>query len=220
MIETKRPVRHIVVHCHPELESFNASMAAAYCAEVKQHGHEAISRDLYAMGFDPVLKAGERSGMAFRQRPDVRDELAIIQGADVFVLIYPIWFGGPPAILKGYLERVLGSGAMPLQFKQEAASGVLAHQRLVSFTSSATDEHWLATQGQLESLISGFDRYIEHGFAMQPSQHFHFGSVTAGMEPQEIEQYLHEVTARARLLCLNLDRDASSLAEATAIRTL
>ncbi len=209
MTDTKRTLRHIVVHCHPELESFNASMAATYCAEVTQHGHEAISRDLYAMGFDPVLKASERPGMAFRQMTDVHDELEIIRAADVFVLIYPIWFGGPPAMLKGYLERVLGSGAMPLQFKQEAAAGVLAHKRLVSFTSSATDEHWLATQGQLESLISGFDRYIEHGFAMQPSQHFHFGSITSGMEPEEIQRYLHEVKARAQLLCLNLDREVA-----------
>ena len=207
-----RAIRHIVVHCHPEPESFNAAMAAGYCAAVRQHGHEAITRDLYAMGFDPVLKASERPGMAFRQAADVRDELDMIRGADVFVLIYPIWFGGPPAMLKGYLERVLGSGALPLQFKQEAAAGVLAHKRLVSFTSSATDEHWLATQGQLESLVSGFDRYIEHGFAMRPSRHFHFGSVTTGTAAAEIERHLHEVRSRARLLCLNLDQETAVVA--------
>lgn len=201
--------RHIVVRCHPEQEGFNASIARAYCAEVRQHGHAAFVRDLYSIGFDPVLKSVERPGMAFRQMPDVANELEIIGGADVFVLIYPIWFGGPPAMLKGYIERVLGTGAMPLQFKQEVATGVLSRKRLVSFTSSATDEHWLATQGQLESLISGFDRYIEHGFAMRPSQHFHFGSITSGMEPEVIERHLHEVKARARLLCLNLDREAA-----------
>jgi NAD(P)H dehydrogenase (quinone) len=211
MTDTKRSPRHIVIRCHPEPESFNAAMAKAYCTEVEQHGHETIVRDLYAMGFDPVLKAQERPGMAFRRMPDVEAELAIIQGGDVFVLIYPIWFGGPPAMLKGYVERVLGSGAMPLQLKQEAARGVLEKKRLVSFTSSGTDEHWLSTQGQLQSLISGFDRYIEHGFAMQPAQHFHFGSITAGMEPADIERHLHEVTARARILCLNLDRSSAPI---------
>ncbi|MDQ2878237.1 MAG: NAD(P)H-dependent oxidoreductase [Pseudomonadota bacterium] len=209
MPKTDHVPRHIVVRCHPEQESFNASMASAYCAEVKQHGHDAFVRDLYSIGFDPVLKSVERPGMAFRQMPDVANELEIIRGADVFVLIYPIWFGGPPAMLKGYIERVLGTGAMPLQFKQEQATGVLEHKRLGSFTSSATDEHWLATQGQLESLISGFDRYIEHGFAMQPSQHFHFGSISSGMEPEVIERHLHEVKARARLLCQSMDHTAA-----------
>lgn len=207
MPDTKRTQRHIVIRCHPEQKSFNAAMATAYCTAVKQHGHEAFVRDLYAMGFDPVLKGVERPGMAFRQMPDVLNELEIIRGGDVFVLIYPIWFGGPPAMLKGYIERVLGTGAMPLQFKQEAASGVLAHKRLLSFTSSATDEHWLATQGQLESLVSGFDRYIEHGFAMQPSQHFHFGSITPGMAPETIDQHLHEVKYRAQLMCQSLDNE-------------
>ncbi|MEO8723385.1 MAG: NAD(P)H-dependent oxidoreductase [Sphingobium sp.] len=209
MPDSNHVPRHIVVRCHPEQESFNASMATAYCAEVRQHGHEAIVRDLYSMGFDPVLKSVERPGMGFRQMPDVLNELEIVGSADVFVLVYPIWFGGPPAMLKGYIERVLGTGAMPLRFMQEAATGVLAHKRLVSFTSSATDEHWLATQGQLESLISGFDRYIEHGFAMQPSQHFHFGSITSGMMPEVIEGNLHEVKARARLLCQSLDNQAA-----------
>jgi len=212
MTDANRPHRHIVVRCHPEQESFNAAMATAYCAEVRQHGHDAFVRDLYSMGFDPVLKSVERPGMAFRQMPDVANELEIIRDTDVFVLIYPIWFGGPPAMLKGYIERVLGTGAMPLKFAQEAATGVLAGKRLVSFTSSATDAHWLATQGQLESLISGFDRYIEHGFAMKPSQHFHFGSISSGMEPNLIEGHLNEVKARARLLCLALDDEAKAAA--------
>jgi len=209
MTDTKRPYRHIVIRCHPEPEGFNAAMAKAYCAEAEKHGHKTLVRDLYGMAFDPVLRASERPGLAFKPSPDVEQELAVIAGGDVFVLIYPIWFGGPPAMLKGYVERVLGSGAMPLQFKQETASGVMAKKRLVSFTSSGTDGHWLATQGQLESLISGFDRYIEHGFAMHPSEHYHFGSITAGTEPAEIERCLHEVKARAALLCTNMDRAAA-----------
>ena len=207
MSDAPRRLRHVVIRCHPDQDSLNAAMAAAYTTEVEQHGHEVVLRDLYAMGFDPVLKSSERPGMAFRETADVHDELAVIAGADVFVLVYPIWFGGPPAMLKGYIERVLGSTAMPLQFAQEASHGILTGKRLVTFSTSATESHWLATQGQMQSLVAGFDRYIEHGFAMQPSQHYHFGGITAGMEPGEITRILHEVTERARVLCLNLDRE-------------
>lgn len=201
--------RHIVVRCHPEQESFNASMANAYCNEVRQHGHQTFVRDLYSMGFDPVLKSVERVGPGYRQMPDVVDELEIIRGADVFVLVYPIWFGGPPAMLKGYLERVLGTGAMPLQFKQRASTGVLKGKRLVSFTSSATDPHWLENEGQLGALIAGFDRYLEHGFSMQPSEHFHFGSITAGMDSAIVDGHLQDVRVQARALCESIDQKAS-----------
>lgn len=193
--------RHIVVRCHPEQQSFNAAMASAYCAEVRQQGHEVFVRDLYAMGFDPVLKSVERAGPDRRTMPDVRDELDIIGGADVFVLVYPIWFGGPPAMLKGYLERVLGTGTRPDQFRQRAAPGVLAGKRMVSFSSSAADEHWLATEGQFDALITGFDRYIEHGFAMAPSEHIHFGEIVDGIDSATIDAHLAAVRVHARRVC-------------------
>jgi len=200
--------RHIVVLCHPEQHSFNAAMASAYCADVRQHGHDVLVRDLYAMGFDPVLKSVERAGPDLRSMPDVRDEQAVIAGADVFVLVYPIWFGGPPAMLKGYLERVLGMGAMPARLPNHAATGVLTGKRLLSFTSSATDSEWLATQGQLDALITGFDRYIEHGFAMQKSDHVHFGAVTADLDPSVFDRHRQQVQAQARSTCAAIDEMA------------
>lgn len=104
----EEPVSHIIVLSHPEQESFNASVASAYCAAARETGDKAIVRDLYSMGFDPVLRSIERPGPDFRRLSDVEQELEIIANADVFVLVYPLWFGTPPAMLKGYVERVLG----------------------------------------------------------------------------------------------------------------
>lgn len=200
-----KPPRHVVILCHPEQDSFNAAMAAAYSATVREQGHEVIVRDLYAMGFHPVLKSAERPGPGERQFADVAEELAVLKDSDVFVLVYPIWFGGPPAMLKGYVERVLGSGVLPDAVYEGTAKGVLAGKQLLSFTTSGLKEIWLDELGQLRALTQAFDHYIEHAFAMAPSRHVHFGHITPDMEPGWARRHLEEVRGQARAIVRALD---------------
>jgi len=197
---------HIVVLCHPDNDSFNASVSKAYCAAVRELGHRALVRDLYAMGFEPVLKGAERPGADFRQFRDVTDELDIIGDAAVFVLVYPIWFGTPPAMLKGYVERVLGSGVGPNAVQARSAKGVLAGKKMISFTSSASSEFWLDEQGQVNGLKSCFDHYIEHAFGMLPSRHIHFGHIVAGLDAHFVDQHLADVRAEARTIAGEIDQ--------------
>jgi len=197
---------HIVVLCHPDNDSFNASVAKAYCAAVRELGHRALVRDLYAMGFEPVLKGAERPGVEFHQFRDVTDELDIIRDAAAFVLVYPIWFGTPPAMLKGYVERVLGSGVGPAAVETRSAKGVLAGKKMISFTSSASSEIWLDQQGQVNGLKSCFDHYIEHAFGMLPSKHIHFGHIVEGMEAHIVDQHLADVRTEARTIAGEIDQ--------------
>lgn len=201
------PPRHIVVLCHPEQDSFNASIANTYTHAVRGHGHEVIVRDLYGMGFHPALKWGERPGVTARQFQDIDDELSIIRNTDIFVLVYPIWFGSQPAMLKGYIERVFGSGVVPQEVRDGSAHGALSGKRMLSFTSSGLPESWLDEQGQLECLIRGFDHYMQHAFSMLPSRHFHFGSISAAMEPGCVEEHLNEVRQHAHDVVRELDQE-------------
>jgi len=194
--------RHAVVLCHPERASFNHAIAEAYCTAVKGLGHDVVLRDLYAMQFDPVLKAEERPTVSgFRRSPDVDAELAQLRNCDVFVLVYPIWFGTPPAMMKGYVERVLGSGIDPKSVQQRSPTSFLAGKRLVSFTTSAMSAPWLNEQGEWMSLRYLFDRYLTNAFAMLPDQHVHFGGIVPGMSQRWADQYLYDVTQQARHVC-------------------
>src|SRR3546814_15627691 len=61
--------------------------------------------------FDPVLKANEQPGKeGYAPRPENVAEREHLEKLDVLTFVYPVWFGTPPAMLKGYLERVVGSG--------------------------------------------------------------------------------------------------------------
>lgn len=165
------PGRHAVILCHPDRDSFNHAVADAYCGAVRAAGHTAVLRDLYAMEFDPVLKSTEQPTRAtFALSPDVSAELALLRGSDVFVLIYPIWFGSPPAMMNGYIERVLGSGVSPQDERDRAGSALLGNKRLVSFTTATNANVWLDEQGQPQGLRSAVDTYLVHAFGMHAQE--------------------------------------------------
>lgn len=211
--------RHAVILCHPDPASFNRSIADTYCAEVERHGQEAVLRDLYAMNFDPVLKAQERPTISdFATSPDVDQELAILRGCDMFVLVYPIWFGTPPAMMKGYVERVLGSGVDPKAMKARSATSFLAGKRLLSFTTSATSAPWLSEQGEWLALRQLFDHYLTNAFAMQPDEHVHFAGIVPDMEARWIEQHLYDVRQHARRTCALITAERHKVAQSESAR--
>jgi NAD(P)H dehydrogenase (quinone) len=102
-------MRVLVVYCHPVPDSFNAAVRDAVLRGLKTAGHEAELVDLYAEGFNPVLSEGERRNYHTEGAniAPVADELARLKGADGLVFVYPTWWYGPPAMLKGWLDRVL-----------------------------------------------------------------------------------------------------------------
>lgn len=117
----------LIVYAHPEPTSFNAALKDCAVAAIRAAGHQAEVSDLYAEQFNPIagrhdfntvtdparfhyqgeqLLAAERDGFA----EDIRREQQRVNRADVIILQFPLWWGGPPAILKGWFERVLAYG--------------------------------------------------------------------------------------------------------------
>jgi NAD(P)H dehydrogenase (quinone) len=200
-----RTGRHAVILCHPDPGSFNHVVAEAYCNAVRGAGQEIVLRDLYALGFDPVLKANERPTVAHPVRSrDVMAELELISGSDVFVLIYPIWFGSPPAMMKGYIERVLGTGVRPEAIQKRVGTDLLGGKRLLSLTTSAASNSWLNEQGQEQGLSSVLDQYLVHAFGMHSQDHKHFDRITPDLSEQFADQYFLEVVTHARRTCAQI----------------
>jgi putative NADPH-quinone reductase len=101
-------MRVLVVHCHPCPESYSAALRAAVMDGLAEAGHETRLIDLYAEGFDPVLR---REGWRDYEDPllnrrDVAAHVAALQWAEALVFVYPTWWYGLPAMLKGWLDRV------------------------------------------------------------------------------------------------------------------
>lgn len=194
--------KHVVVLSHPDADSFNMAVAQAYCETVRGLGHQAVLRDLYRMDFDPVLKGSERpTAPDFALSPDVVAELEVIGGADIFVLVYPIWFGTPPAMIKGYVERVLGAGFSHKSARTHAFSPLLGGKQLLSFTTSGSSKQWLTDQDALVSLQTVFDGYLARIFSMASPDHVHFDSVADDLDLHAVAGKIDQVEGRARQMC-------------------
>ena len=100
--------RYLVVHAHPVAESFNAAMRDAVVDTLTDAGAVVRSRDLYAEEFDPLLSPQERRDhfAPAHDKPQVADHIADLQWAEHLVLVYPTWWSGAPAMLKGWFDRV------------------------------------------------------------------------------------------------------------------
>jgi NAD(P)H dehydrogenase (quinone) len=102
----------LYVYCHPLPESYHAAIRAEATRTLAMAGHDVDLLDLYAEGFDPVLTAAAR-----RQYHDpehnqkgVESYVARLLAAEALVVQFPSWCFGPPAMLKGFFDRLLMPG--------------------------------------------------------------------------------------------------------------
>lgn len=107
----------VIINGHPDKESFNTALAEAYkkgAVQSTQHVTEIIVSDLK---FNPNLQYGYRKRMELE--PDLLEAWEKIKQADHLVWIHPVWWGGLPAILKGFIDRLFLPG---LSFKPKKNS--------------------------------------------------------------------------------------------------
>ncbi|MBO7679690.1 MAG: NAD(P)H-dependent oxidoreductase [Thermoguttaceae bacterium] len=101
----------LVVLGHPNPgNSFNRAIAETVCAALRDMGHTALLRDLYAEGFDPTLPFGEEKQAIEELPEELQKEIAEVRECDGIVIVHPNWWGTPPALLKGWIDRVFRAG--------------------------------------------------------------------------------------------------------------
>jgi len=127
----------LVVYCHPDATSFTAAVRDAVVDSRRPAGHEVRVRDLYADGFEARLSAEERRNHRMPgPRPAVAGYADELRWCQHLVLVYPTWWSGQPAMLKGWIDRVWVQGvAWDLP---EGASRVRARLRNIRRITAVT----------------------------------------------------------------------------------
>jgi NAD(P)H dehydrogenase (quinone) len=134
----------LVVYAHPNPQSFNHAILDAFLEGLSKAGHESDVMDLYSMDFDPCLAVEDfvriRSGS---NSEDVLSLQARINKADVLVVIHPNWWGGVPAILKGWIDRVFSLG-YAYAFDQESGTlqGLLDIKKSIIISTCGSSEEF------------------------------------------------------------------------------
>jgi len=99
----------LIVLGHPDPESFNHALATGVREVLLAGGHDVTLRDLAAEGFDPRLTVAELDGKGAMPE-DIRPHIEELGAAEGIVIVHPNWWGQPPAVLKGWIDRVFRPG--------------------------------------------------------------------------------------------------------------
>ncbi len=102
-------MRILLILAHPNSNSFNHALAHAVRKAVMAQGHQVVFHDLHAEAFDPILPTEEIPEHG-KVPPLIRQHCAELAAADGIVIVHPNWWGQPPAILKGWIDRVIRPG--------------------------------------------------------------------------------------------------------------
>lgn len=188
--------KHAIIVAHPNLDSFNLSVARRYQESVEALGIETIVRDLYREDFDPALKQGEMPRRAdFAPELDIVRERKLIGDAAVFAFVYPLWFNAPPAMLLGYIQRVFGVGFGYSSQHNGPNGRLLIGRSMISFSSSGAPAEWLRTEGGWDALRNLFDDHVAEVCGMNVLDHRHYGRVQNTTPTCRIEAHLGDVDA-------------------------
>jgi NAD(P)H dehydrogenase (quinone) len=119
-------VRGFVVYCHPNDRSFASALHQTVLKALRSSGHEVTDLDLYTEDFRPVMSREERK--EYEDPAQYRGYALQLAETDAIVAVYPTWWYGLPAILKGYFDRVWAPG---IAFDR-GADGVFQTDRLAN----------------------------------------------------------------------------------------
>ena len=197
-------MRLLIVHCHPDPDSFNHAIHRTACEALRAAGHELRCIDLYAEGFDPVFTREEkRTYLADTARniEGVAVHVEALRWAEGWVAIYPTWFYGLPAMLKGWLDRVWlpGVAFTVAKAKQRRIGGELSNIRLfVGITTSGSPWWWLKLIGDpgRSLLMKGLRPLYARGCRRRWLQLYNMNHVT---EPERLA-FLERVDRELRAL--------------------
>ena len=201
----------LIVHAHPEPNSFTAALRDQAVATLEAQGHEVKVSDLYAMNWNPVASAEDFSSRenpeylvyALEQRlgvksqslaPDIQQELDKLLWADLLILNFPIFWFSTPAILKGWIDRVLVSGVCYGGKRFYDQGGLSGKKALVTVTLGGR-EHMFgdgAIHGPLEDMLRPILRgtlaYV--GFdVLQPFVAWHVPYISDAARKEFLQDY-------------------------------
>ncbi|MFM9120081.1 MAG: NAD(P)H-dependent oxidoreductase [Acidimicrobiaceae bacterium] len=142
----------LVIYVHPVEGSFNSCVRDVVVEHLSKHDHEVRLRDLYSENFDPFLSAAERAlhHTPPMTRPELARDVEDLRWCEAIVFIYPTWWSGLPAMLKGWIDRTwMNEVAWVLPAGANTIRPQLTNiRRLVAVTTHGSSKFVNALQGE------------------------------------------------------------------------
>jgi NAD(P)H dehydrogenase (quinone) len=189
-------MKHLIIYAHPNPASFNHAIKETLVRVLKGKGQEVRVRDLYALGFDPVLKASDFEALLAGKVPaDILAEQEHVRWADQLTFLYPIWWNRMPAIACGYIDRVLSRG-FAYDYTPTGPVGLIPGKKVFIINTLGAPFSVCEQAGLFKSMEHLIDKETFHFCGMKMVGHKYFGSVPM-VTDAERKKMLEEVAALA-----------------------
>ncbi|MBU3217860.1 NAD(P)H-dependent oxidoreductase (plasmid) [Clostridium estertheticum] len=186
-------MNNLVIFAHPNQKSFGKGIVDAVVKASEKKGANVRVRDLYEIGFDPLLKPLDFTDFQSGKIPeDIAVEQEHIKWADVITFIYPVWWTSFPAMLKGYVDRVFSYG-FAYEYVDGVPNGLLKIKKGLLFCTTGTPSEIYAGNGMHNSMKQTTDEGIFNFSGIKEVKHTFFGAVPTATDEAR-EAYLKEVT--------------------------
>jgi putative NADPH-quinone reductase len=182
----------MIVVGHPQRATYCEALGQAYKEGAERAGHTARIFVLSQMRFDPILREGYRKLQPLE--PDLADAYAALAACDHLVLILPLWCGDMPAILKGFIERILQPDLIARENTENAMNWHIFRNktaRIVMTMGMPVSIYRWYYRGHALKLLT---RNILHFIGIKPVRHTLYGMI-ATSKPQQRERWLDEIRA-------------------------
>lgn len=183
--------KYLVVYAHPNQSSFSNALLKTVVESIEEKGNIVKVQDLNNMNFNPVLSANDLAAIYSGNLPDdIKKEQELIKEADEIVMIYPLWWTGLPAILKGWVDRVFTYG-FAYKIDETGIVGLLKGKKAVLITTHGTPKEYYDQSGMFNSLMQTQDAGIFNFCGITEVKHFFMAVVNKSEE--ERNNYLAEI---------------------------
>lgn len=184
--------RHLIIWALHRDDSFLSHGVERLIRSLNENGQEAESRDLYDIGFDPVLTSSDFDAV---KKGDIPGDIAIeqkhIKNADYIWVIFPIWWTSMPAILKGYIDRVFLNG-FAYRMEGDYPKGLLTDKQVIILNSMGMSYEDYNRGGMFKALELTMDKGIFGFSGMKVLAHKYFASIMSANNELR-EKYYQEI---------------------------
>jgi len=170
-------MKYLIVYVHPSPKSFNHAILETISEELKKGRKKFKVRDLYKIGFNPVLSTKDLSAIEKGAVPeDVKKEQNYISKADTLIFIFPIWWSAMPAMLKGYIDRVF-SLKFAYDITADGVIGLLKGKKVFIVSTTGASKEDYQKMGAFKMMNMSIDMAIFQFSGMKVIGHKYFSSV-------------------------------------------
>lgn len=172
-------MKYLIIYAHPNPKSFCHSVKESIETQLNARGICYTTRDLYEIGFNPVLGSDDFIQFSNNITPeDIRVEQDLVASSERIIFIFPIWWFSMPAILKGYIDRVFSRG-FAYDMKGHMIRGLLKGKQVMVFTTTGGPGFAYYLLGYFWAIKTAICLGIFKFCGMQVIRHHYFFAVPA-----------------------------------------